>query len=82
MLLYFGAITSEILGNQQIQEARNFLEAHAQPLDDGERGAYKDGRGCDMSYRRIREEQGRWLALQDPGFPGQMTACNKLGGGK
>ena len=54
MPLCFGAITSEILGNQQIQEALNFLEAYAQPLGDGEGGAYKDGRGYGMSYRRIQ----------------------------
>ena len=54
MPLCFGAITSEILGNQQIQEALNFLEAYAQPLGDGEGGAYKDGRGYGMSYHRIQ----------------------------
>ena len=57
----FGAITSEILGNQQIQEAPNFLEVYAQPLDDGEGGAYEDGRGCGMSYCRIQGGAGKMV---------------------
>lgn len=61
MPLCFGAITSEILGNQQIQEAPNFLEVYAQPLDDEEGGAYEDGRGCGMSYCRIQGGAGKMV---------------------
>lgn len=61
MPLCFGAITSEILGNQQIQEAPNFLEVYAQPLDDEEGGVYEDGTGCGMSYCRIQGGAGKMV---------------------